>query len=148
MRSAERGIRSTKDQVAPDIQFTDMDGQRHALSQFAGKVVLLNFWNTKCGPCIHEMPALSELQRKLRDRGFVLVYLSPEDTSVIARFFSGRNLGGVKGRLVPEQPAPAFYHSGHVWPISFLVNRQGVVKRSWLGEWQAQTVQDWIEMEL
>ncbi|WP_440657681.1 TlpA family protein disulfide reductase [Ensifer adhaerens] len=47
---------------APDVRFTDGDGQPHKLDDFHGKVVLLNVWATWCLPCRKEMPTLDRLQ--------------------------------------------------------------------------------------
>jgi thiol-disulfide isomerase/thioredoxin len=141
-------LRSAKDQVAPEIQFLDGNGESHKLSDFRGKVVLLNFWATTCGPCVAEMPGLSELQRKFRDRGFVLVYLSSEGPDILERFSRGRDLGGIQGRSVPELPVPAFYASGKAWPISFLVSRSGLVKDVWLGAEPKEWTEEKIEREL
>jgi thiol-disulfide isomerase/thioredoxin len=139
---------SAKDQVAPEIQFVDANGEPHKLSEFKGKVVLVNFWATTCGPCVQEMPGLSDLQRKFKDDGFVLVYLSSEKADVLARFFRGRSLDGVNGRLIPELPAPTFYSSGKALPISFLINRSGIVKETWLGAWPVQWTEQKIKREL
>lgn len=134
--------------MAPELQYIDVEGQSRKLSEFRGKVVLLNFWNTGCGPCIKEMPTLSALQREFKDRGFVLVYLSPESADVVARFFGRRNLEGTKGRFVPACPIPSFYHAGEAWPISYLITRSGVVKRAWLGECPTEMMRNWILTEL
>jgi len=126
-------LQAAEGQLAPEIQFLDVSGAPRRLSEFRGEVVLLNFWATTCGPCVHEMPGLSELQRKHKTRGFVLVYLSSEEPDILARFFRGRNLDGINGRLVPQYPVSAFYAPGKACPISFLISRSGVVRDSWLG---------------
>ena len=148
IQSLESAIISAKGQVTPEIQFLDTGGEAHKLSDFKGKVVLVNFWATRCGPCVGEMPGLSELERKFQNRGFVLVYLSPEKPEILARFFQKRSLNGVKGRLVPELPVPAFYHSGEAFPISFLISRDGIVKDSWLGGLPTEWTEKKIEKEL
>jgi thiol-disulfide isomerase/thioredoxin len=139
---------SAKDQVAPEIQFVDANGEPHRLSEFKGKVVLVNFWATTCGPCVQEMPGLSDLQRKFKDRGFVLVYLSSEESDILARYFRGRSLDGVNGRLIPELPAPAFYSPGRAVPFSFLINRSGIVKDTWLGALPVEWTEEKIKREL
>lgn len=146
--SLHAGIMFTKGQMAPEFQFLDAEGRPHKLSEFRGKLVLLNFWATTCGPCVHEMPALSALQQKFRDRGMVLVYLASEPPEVLAHFFRERNLEGFNGRLVSEFPVPAFYQSGSAWPISFLINRDGFVTDAWIGAEPAQWTEQKIEKEL
>lgn len=58
--------------------FFDAAGATYTLDDFRGKVVLVNFWATWCGPCIREMPSLLRLQKALKDEDFVLVALSED----------------------------------------------------------------------
>ena len=58
---------------AADFTLTDLDGHQQSLSQYRGKVVLLNFWATWCKPCTTEMPAMQACYDKLRDKGFVVL---------------------------------------------------------------------------
>ena len=56
-----------------DFQLVDLNGKTQSLSQYRGKVVLLNFWATWCKPCTTEMPAMQASFDKLRDKGFVVL---------------------------------------------------------------------------
>src|SRR5260370_656804 len=58
--------------VSPDFTLKDLEGRDIRLSQFKGKVVLVNFWATWCGPCRIEIPWLIELQDKYGTRGFTV----------------------------------------------------------------------------
>ena len=60
-------------QVAPAWELKDLDGKAVKLSDFKGKVVLLNFWATWCPPCREEIPALIALQNQYKDRGLVVI---------------------------------------------------------------------------
>lgn len=61
---------------APDFQLTDLQGQTQSLSQYKGKVVLLNFWATWCRPCVKEMPAMQQAYEKLRNEGFTVLAIN------------------------------------------------------------------------
>jgi cytochrome c biogenesis protein CcmG/thiol:disulfide interchange protein DsbE len=64
---------------APEFTIKDGDGRDVSLSDFRGKVVLLNFWATWCGPCKIEMPWFIDFQRKYKDRGFSVVAVSLDE---------------------------------------------------------------------
>jgi len=59
--------------MAPDVAIKDLDGKDVRLEQFRGKVVLVNFWATWCGPCRIEMPWFIEFQEKYADKGFTVL---------------------------------------------------------------------------
>lgn len=61
---------------APDFKFKSLEGKEISLSEFKGKVVLVNFWATWCGPCIHEMPDLQKLSEKYKEKGLQVLGLT------------------------------------------------------------------------
>ena len=60
-------------QPAPEITLKDLDGHPHRLSEFRGKLLLVNFWATWCGPCLREMPLLVAAQNEYGKRGFQVI---------------------------------------------------------------------------
>ncbi len=72
--------------VIPDFSFRDLAGREHALSEFRGKYVLLDFWGTWCPPCIRLLPELQSIHEELRERGLVVLGLpSHEENSQAGR---------------------------------------------------------------
>ena len=80
-RGVSPGLRVTSAEhpFAPEFSLPDMSGQQLRLSDYRGKVVLLDFWATWCGPCREEVPHFVELQNKLGDRGFQIIGISMDD---------------------------------------------------------------------
>lgn len=116
-----------------DFKIKDLDGKQVELSSFKGKVILLNFWATWCGPCKAEIPGFVELQAKYRDQLTVVGY-SVDDDAPKARAFAQEYkmnypilLG--EGR---EDVQDAF---GPIWgiPASFLISKDGRVCKKHLG---------------
>jgi thiol-disulfide isomerase/thioredoxin len=66
--------------------FLDQDGKAQPLSQWRGKVVVVNFWATWCPPCKEEMPELSAFQQKYANRNVVVLGLSTDDVTKIREF--------------------------------------------------------------
>ncbi len=76
-----------------DIHFTALDGRAVDLAKLTGKVVLVEFWSTTCGPCIAEMPAVKAVYEKFHDRGFEVVAVSLDDKeSALRQFISEKKL--------------------------------------------------------
>lgn len=62
--------------TAEDFRLVDLEGKSQSLSQYRGKVVLVNFWASWCKPCTTEMPAMQTTYDKLRDKGFVVLAIN------------------------------------------------------------------------
>jgi peroxiredoxin len=68
-----------------DFHLTDLEGKPQSLSQYRGKIVLVNFWATWCKPCTTEMPAMQASFDKLRDKGFVVLAINELEDDVKVR---------------------------------------------------------------
>jgi thiol-disulfide isomerase/thioredoxin len=118
-----------------DFKLKDLDGKEVALASFKdqGKVILLNFWATWCGPCKAEIPGFVELQEKYRDKLTIIGY-SVDDTAELAKKYADEYkmnypilLG--EGR---EDVQDAY---GPIWgiPASFIISKDGKVCRKHMG---------------
>jgi thiol-disulfide isomerase/thioredoxin len=75
--------------IAMPFELMSLDGTRVRLSDLAGKVVLVNFWATWCGPCKEEMPSLARLQQQLDPEKFALLTVTTDlQRQGIAQFLS------------------------------------------------------------
>ena len=72
---------------APDFSLTDIDGNPISLKEYRGKVVLLDFWATWCGPCIAEMPNVKKIYDTYKDMGFVVIGISLDNNASEVRDF-------------------------------------------------------------
>jgi peroxiredoxin len=70
---------------AEDFRLVDLEGNSQSLSQYRGKIVLVNFWATWCKPCTTEMPAMQASFEKLCDKGFVVLAINELEDDVKVR---------------------------------------------------------------
>lgn len=111
---------------APDISFSDADGNRLTLADFEGRVVLLNLWATWCAPCVHEMPTLDRLQARLGGDSFEVVALSIDRGGAedVLPFFADHGLDHLNVYLDEAGAAPpAFGVIG--LPTTVLIDADG-----------------------
>jgi thiol-disulfide isomerase/thioredoxin len=116
-----------------DFTMKDLDGKDVKLSSFKGKVILLNFWATWCGPCKAEIPGFVELQEKYK-KDLVVVGYDVDDTAEKARAFATEykiNYPVLLG-LGREDVQDAY---GPIWgiPASFLISKDGKVCKRHMG---------------
>ena len=83
--------------TVPEIRFVDRDEQERTLDDFHGRVVLLNFWATWCGPCVQEMPSLERLQAALAGEKFMVLPVSQDRAGLplVRRFYQEHELTGL-----------------------------------------------------
>jgi peroxiredoxin len=119
-------------QKAPDFTLARLQGGLASLSDYSGKVVLINFWATWCKDCRREMPELDALFQKLKDRGFVVLAISmdEEGRKVVAPFIEKH--GPTYPILLADRPTPAAYRI-YGLPTSYLLDGKGVVVRRYVG---------------
>ena len=119
----------------------DLAGKTVSLSDYKGKVVLVDFWATWCDPCKEEVPGLVKLHDKMKDKGFTVlgVSMDEEGMKAVTKFMKKQPIsypvllnGGErapKGWLVPGLPT------------AYLVGRDGSVLKRWFGEKDLQEVE-------
>ena len=112
---------------APDFSLRDANNHEVKLSDFQGKVVLLNFWATWCGPCKIEMPWFVEFQRKYRDRGFSVigVAMDEEGWNVVRPFADRLKLNFPI--VIGNDEVADKYGGIAALPTTYIIDKQGKV---------------------
>jgi thiol-disulfide isomerase/thioredoxin len=116
-----------------DFTMKDLDGKEVSLASFKGKVLLLNFWATWCGPCKAEIPGFVELQEKYK-KDLVIVGYSVDDTADKARAFAQEwkmNYPILLGE--GREDVQDAYGPIYGIPASFLISKDGKVCRRHMG---------------
>ena len=134
--------------VAPDFALKDADGKVVHLSDYKGKVVVLDFWATWCGPCRIEIPWFTDLQRNKKDRGFEVLGVSMDDEGweVVKPFIADV---GVNYRVVMGNDATAQAYGGvDALPTTFLIDREGKIAAVHVGLASKKDIVDGVEQLL
>ena len=121
--------------LAPDFSLPALDGSTVRLSDYAGKVVLVDFWSTTCDPCMVEIPHLVELYRKHKAQGLVVLAVSldgPESRAQVSNTAQNKRMD-FPVLLDEETTVVAQFNPKRELPFSVLVGRNGAVLRKRAG---------------
>ncbi len=110
-----------------DFQLVDLSGKMQSLSQYRGKIVLLNFWATWCKPCTTEMPAMQTIYDKLRDKGFVVLAVNElEDDAKVREHI--KQYGHTFPVLMDRDNKVANQFGVFGLPVSVFIDQEGRVQ--------------------
>jgi cytochrome c biogenesis protein CcmG/thiol:disulfide interchange protein DsbE len=131
-RATPKSPAAASGNVAPELAVTDIDGQKLTLSDYKGKVVLLDFWATWCTPCRTEIPHFVEMQNKYGPQGFQVIGISMDDDAKPVREFYQQHQLNYPVAVGDDKLADRF---GGVMglPVNFLIDREGRIHSKHLG---------------
>lgn len=122
-----------KDASTPPLVLKDPTGAPHALAEYRGKVVLVNFWATWCDPCREEMPSMQRLKERLSGERFAILAVNyGESKEKVAEFLKRVPLD-LQMLLDPGQQTARAWKV-RILPMSFLLDVEGRVRYSVIGE--------------
>jgi cytochrome c biogenesis protein CcmG, thiol:disulfide interchange protein DsbE len=129
--------------LAPDFSVTDLSGRKLTLADYRGKVVLLNFWATWCGPCRLEIPGFVDLQSKYRDQGLVVLGISMDEDPAPVREFYQRYRMNYPVAMGDDALAD---HFGGIMglPTTFVIQRDGHIYAKLMGAEDVGTFEEAI----
>jgi peroxiredoxin len=139
-------VKDDKDRkTAPEFTLKDATGKVVHLSDFKGKVVLVDFWATWCGPCAIEIPWFVEFQRKYKDRGLEVVGISMDDDGwkAITPFVANKKIN--YRILLGDDTTGDLYGGVEALPTTFVVDRNGRVASVHVGLASKKDFEDAIE---
>ena len=119
--------------IAPHWTLEDLNGESHASSEFRDKVLLINFWETRCIPCKTEIPLLLELKKKFSDKEFQIIGIALEDSDpgIIHAFAQGFNI--TDPILIGNADVVAMFGDFKEIPTSFLIDKKGNIIKYFKG---------------
>ncbi|HEX8984408.1 MAG TPA: TlpA disulfide reductase family protein [Bryobacteraceae bacterium] len=130
---ASRVKPATERKLAPNFSLQDPNGRSVQLADYRGKVVLLNFWATWCGPCKIEVPWFVEFERQHKDQGFAVVGVSMDEDGwqAVKPFMADM---GINYRvLLGNDNIAQIYGGVDSLPTTFIIDRDGRIAAVHLG---------------
>jgi peroxiredoxin len=119
--------------AAPDFSLKDvLQGNDYTLSQYKGKVVLINFFTFFCGPCREEMPDLEKINQEMKGKGFETLGIALSSDPTQIRFLV-KQLGLNYPVLMGDEKVSKAYGNVEVVPTTFIIDKQGNIVHKVLG---------------
>jgi cytochrome c biogenesis protein CcmG/thiol:disulfide interchange protein DsbE len=144
-RLNEAHVRADKDRkAAPDFKLKDADGKTVQLSDYRGKVVVLNFWATWCGPCKVEIPWFISFEKQFKDQDFAVLGVAMDDDGwkSVTPYVNDRK---INYRVVMgDEETAAIFGSVDSLPTTFVIDRDGKIASVHIGLVSKATYQDEI----
>lgn len=135
-------------QSLPDAVFPDLQGQNHALADYRGRWLLLNFWASWCAPCMEEIPLLIQAQNQQGASGLRVLGIAMDERAPVKAAVAGKGInypvliGGDDVLMLMDKLG----NSMGALPYSVLVSPDGVVRDLELGGLTAPRVQRWTRL--
>jgi peroxiredoxin len=124
----------------PDFEFKGLDGSIIKLSDYLGKVVLLNFWRVGCPACREEIPQLEMMYRKYKDSGLVVIgFNCSDDTDIAFDLLSQFSVSSPNIVNKSSQAQDVYFHIYQTLPgfsavpLNYIIDREGKIFDAWYG---------------
>ena len=129
-----------------EFELKDLENKSHTLSDYRGKVVLVNFWASWCSPCIREMPSLQRLANHFKDRPFEILAVSVSEQR--ARVIRQAKRINVDFTILLDKKGETFKRwQAKMLPTSFIIDPDGQIRYQAIGplEWDSDEVLEIVE---
>lgn len=127
-----------------DFELPDINGAPKRLSAHDGKVILLNFWATWCGPCREEIPMLGQFQTEYGAAGVQVVGVALDDSAAVQRFIKKTplNYPTLLGEMATLNIGRIYGNHRGVLPYSVVIDRSGAIRSVHIGQLSREQLEE------
>lgn len=130
----------------PEFSLSDLSGLQHPISEWQGKVLVINFWATWCPPCLKEISDFIALQEQYKAKGLQFIGIALEDKESVAQYFATTKIN--YPILLGEDTGIALAHQlGNIIdavPYTLVIDRQGKIIHRQPGEFSKERLMEFI----
>ena len=139
-----------KGDIRADLPYADLEGKPHRLGEYDGRVVLVNFWATWCGPCRDEMPLLDRTAQAWAGKGLQVVGVAIDDLDAVRSYLKESPVAyPILLDVTNESDTSVIFgDTRRVLPFSVLIDRSGRVVEQKAGAFSQASLTAWIEPHL
>jgi thiol-disulfide isomerase/thioredoxin len=142
---------AVRSSLPADLRLADLDGREHGFAEWRGKLLLVNFWATWCGPCLKEIPELVKVQDAYAARGFQIVGPAVDDAESVRAVLKPLGINYpvlTSGPEVMLKLMDSLGNGAGGLPFSVLVGADGAILTQQLGEFAPAELRSLIEQHL
>ena len=119
-----------KGEPFPDFNLTTLNGDIITNEDTKGKILLVNFWFTRCRPCIMEMPEMNEMVEEFKDEEVLFIAPTFDDTEMVTGFLSKRSFSY---EIIPDVKDFCLKMNVRSYPTHFVINAEGMIEKVVIG---------------
>lgn len=142
----ESGASSLVGQALPALILPDLEGHPHTLRDYRGRRLLLNFWASWCGPCLDEMPALNQVQKKFGDHGAIVLGIAMDEPNRVRAFLAAHPVSYpiLLGQLEAPSTSLQLGDKREILPFSVLIDANGRIIATHAGALSHAQLEQWL----
>ncbi len=130
VEDAKKKVKKTKGEIFPLFELTTIDGEKVNYENTKGKIVLINFWFTRCKPCIMEIPEMNEMVEEFKSENVVFIAPTFDSDELVKKFLQERIFDY---QIVPGVKEYCKQMNIYSYPTHFVLNREGTIEKVIIG---------------